>query len=280
MLHELSWQHWRSDITVMLHDCFSAVTWWIKVDSILYFNHLNSCILYFAPNSQSNCKKSIWDTYLQSNLYFVIEIHFKVVDPTLLYGHLDGRVAGLTKTWWDNTIQYNARFVWRHYTNRPGAPYNSNNKSVCAIKQNGFKPLLECTVFVSVISCKSAGRLFQAAADQSTGNHVRQTWCVFSAGHSQLCRTIWVCTYSRMKRSWRHSYSNIAEPGRCVCSGWEGIICRPTRFVFRPRQCSCLSAGLTWSRVDRAIITRAAVFIARWSGWMVDRGRPDKSELQ
>ena len=107
MLHELSWQHWRSDITVMLHDCFSAVTWWIKVDSILYFNHLNSCILYFAPNSQSNCKKSIWDTYLQSNLYFVIEIHFKVVDPTLLYGHLDGRVAGLTKTWWDNTIQYN-----------------------------------------------------------------------------------------------------------------------------------------------------------------------------
>ena len=27
-----------------------------------------------------------------------------------------------------NTIQYSARFVGRRYTNRPGAPYNSNKK--------------------------------------------------------------------------------------------------------------------------------------------------------
>ena len=125
---------------------------------------------------------------------------------------------------------HNARFVWRCYTNRPGAPYNSNNKSVWTIKQNSFKPLLEC---ISVCKCHVNQHAdCSRQQDQSTGNHVRQTWCVFSAGHSQQCRTIWVCTYSRMKRSRRHSYWDIVKPGRCGCSAWEDITC--TRFVVRP----------------------------------------------
>jgi len=50
------------------------------------------------------------------------------------------------------TIQYNARFVGRRYTKRPGAPYNSNNTSVCTIKQNSFKPYLECVCVYNVMS--------------------------------------------------------------------------------------------------------------------------------
>ena len=41
---------------------------------------------------------------------------------------------------------------------------------------------------VSVMSCKSDGRVFQRP-DRSSGNHVRQTWCVFSAV-CQPCHTI------------------------------------------------------------------------------------------
>ena len=44
------------------------------VFQILYENVF--CILYFVPNSKSNWK-SIWNTILKSNLYFVIEIHLK-----------------------------------------------------------------------------------------------------------------------------------------------------------------------------------------------------------
>ena len=47
----------------------------------------------------------------------------------------------------DDVIQYNARFVGH----RPGAPYNSNNKSVRTIKQNSFKPLLECICVCNVM---------------------------------------------------------------------------------------------------------------------------------
>jgi len=43
--------------------------------------------------------------------------------------------------------KYNERFVRRRSTNRPGAPYNNNNKSVRTIKQNSFKSFLE---YVSV----------------------------------------------------------------------------------------------------------------------------------
>jgi len=43
--------------------------------------------------------------------------------------------------------KYNERFVRCRSTNRPGAPYNNNNKSVCTIKQNSFKSFLE---YVSV----------------------------------------------------------------------------------------------------------------------------------
>jgi len=42
-----------------------------------------------------------------------------------------------------DTIQYNERFVRRRSTNRRGAPYNNNNKSVRTIKQNSFKSFLE-----------------------------------------------------------------------------------------------------------------------------------------
>ena len=46
-----------------------------------------------------------------------------------------------------NSIQYkykyNERFVRRRSTNRRGAPYNNNNKSVRTIKQNSFKSVLE-----------------------------------------------------------------------------------------------------------------------------------------
>jgi len=61
--------------------------------------------------------------------------------------------------------------------------------------------------------------------DRSSGNHVRQTWCVFSAVCSQPCHTIWVCTCSRMKRSWRHSYSDIVQPDQYECSASEDITC-------------------------------------------------------
>ena len=43
--------------------------------------------------------------------------------------------------------KYNERFVRRRSTNRPGALYNNNNKSVRTIKQNSFKSSLE---YVSV----------------------------------------------------------------------------------------------------------------------------------
>ena len=46
--------------------------------------------------------------------------------------------------YWCHTIQYNERFVRRRFTNRRGAPYNNNNKSVCTIKHNSFKSFLEC----------------------------------------------------------------------------------------------------------------------------------------
>jgi len=62
---------------------------------------------------------------------------------------------------WDNiicsehAIQCNARFAGNRSMNRPGAPYNSNNKSVCTIKQNSVLSRF-LNVFVSVMSCKSA----------------------------------------------------------------------------------------------------------------------------
>jgi len=43
--------------------------------------------------------------------------------------------------------KYNEGFVRRRSMNRPGAPYNNNNKSVRTIKQNSFKWFLE---YVSV----------------------------------------------------------------------------------------------------------------------------------
>ena len=39
--------------------------------------------------------------------------------------------------------KYNERFVRRRSTNRPGVPYNNNNKSVRMIRQNSFKSFLE-----------------------------------------------------------------------------------------------------------------------------------------
>jgi len=131
-----------------------------------------------------------------------------------------------------DTIQYNTvrdlygaaiRTVQERRTTVKTSRYARSNRTVLSLFLN---------VFVSVMSCKLASRLWSRRQDQSTGNHVRQTWCVFSAGHSELCRTIWVCTYYWMKRSSRHSYSDIAKPGRCGCSAWEGIIC--TRFVVWP----------------------------------------------
>ena len=50
-----------------------------------------------------------------------------------------------------NTIQYNERFVRRRSTNRPGAPYNNNNKSVRTIKQNSFKSFLKYVSVSNVI---------------------------------------------------------------------------------------------------------------------------------
>jgi len=43
--------------------------------------------------------------------------------------------------------KYDERFVMLRSTNRPGAPYNNNNKSVRTIKHNSFKSFLE---YVSV----------------------------------------------------------------------------------------------------------------------------------
>jgi len=62
------------------------------------------------------------------------------------------------------TYKYNDRFVRRRATNRPGATYN-NNKSVRMIKQNSFKSFLEY-VSVSNVTCKSDGRVFQAAGPE------------------------------------------------------------------------------------------------------------------
>jgi len=43
--------------------------------------------------------------------------------------------------------KYNERFVRHRSANRPGTPYNNNNKSVRTMKQNSFKSFLE---YVSV----------------------------------------------------------------------------------------------------------------------------------
>ena len=76
-----------------------------------------------------------------------------------------------TKRYWfmsfSYTVQYNERFVSRCSTNHPGAPYNNNNKSVRTIKQNSFKSFLEyVSIRLSVMSCKSDGRVFQAAGPE------------------------------------------------------------------------------------------------------------------
>jgi len=49
-------------------------------------------------------------------------------------------------------------------TNRAGAPYNNKNKSVRTIKQNSSSRFLN--TLVSVMSCKSDGRVFQAAGPE------------------------------------------------------------------------------------------------------------------
>ena len=51
--------------------------------------------------------------------------------------------------------KYNKIFVRRRSTNRPGAPYNNNNKSVRTIKQNSFKSFLEYVSVSNVIRWQS-----------------------------------------------------------------------------------------------------------------------------
>jgi len=54
--------------------------------------------------------------------------------------------------------KYNEGFVRRRSMNRPGAPYNNNNKSVRTIKQNSFKWFLEETtldIWVFIVSSLS-----------------------------------------------------------------------------------------------------------------------------
>jgi len=144
-----------------------------------------------------------------------------------------GRTTG--QTMWQtpiqyNTIQYNIMrdFVRRRSTNRLGAPYNNNNKSVHTIKQNSFKSFLE---YVSVSNVMQVS--WQSVPGGRTGV-VEATFAKLGACSrqyvvSRVTRSESTC--SRMKRSWRHSYSDIVEPDRYECSASEDITC--TRFAVR-----------------------------------------------